>query len=202
MEKFREGSPCNICGKTLRYIKGGACVNCSRLRAKHQAMPKRKGVWKHKLTQINETTLRAICQFCGPIKVKRKRKGFVCINKVNEERKKYRERHKERLNLAARLAYKEAPKVKADPADTRRKMLWADYRLTPEDYQFLLEKQNGVCAICLQPSSDDRSLAVDHCHTTGKVRGLLCMRHNLLLGFAQDDPQILTAAIQYLKSHS
>ncbi|MGE3341519.1 MAG: endonuclease VII domain-containing protein [Candidatus Altimarinota bacterium] len=81
-------------------------------------------------------------------------------------------------------------------------MLWADYRLTPEDYQFLLEKQNGVCAICLQPSSDDRSLAVDHCHTTGKVRGLLCMRHNLLLGFAQDDPQILTAAIQYLKSHS
>ena len=63
------------------------------------------------------------------------------------------------------------------------------------------EKQNYCCAIC-KTHSDllPRNLAVDHCHTTGKVRGLLCTNCNIGLGMLKDSSEILNLAIKYLKS--
>src|SRR6266705_6075811 len=51
--------------------------------------------------------------------------------------------------------------------------------LSVDDYLHLLEKQNGVCAICFRPEKGDKRLAVDHCHVTNVVRGLLCRRCNM-----------------------
>jgi hypothetical protein len=66
-------------------------------------------------------------------------------------------------------------------------------------YERMAKQQGRLCAIC---GKDDRKLrnrlAVDHCHKTGKVRGLLCNQCNLALGAFQDDPMILEAAKQYL----
>ena len=80
------------------------------------------------------------------------------------------------------------------------------YGLTLESYTGLLESQGGVCAICGSPlkirnTQTDRTLNthIDHCHTTGKVRGLLCGGCNLGLGHFQDSPERLAAAIAYLK---
>lgn len=74
------------------------------------------------------------------------------------------------------------------------------YGITPADYDALLEKQGGVCAICESPScATGRRLAVDHDHNTGHVRGLLCAACNLLLGKARDDIALLTRSIAYLK---
>ncbi len=73
------------------------------------------------------------------------------------------------------------------------------------DYDALFKKQGGKCAICGEPETikDSRNgkrkkLAIDHCHGTGKLRGLLCTRCNTGLGCFVDDPTRLAAAITYL----
>jgi hypothetical protein len=70
-------------------------------------------------------------------------------------------------------------------------------RLYGDDYDVLLARQGGVCAICKQKSN--RRLARDHCHSTGKRRGLLCMRCNTSLGLHNDDTDRLLAAAAYLE---
>lgn len=76
------------------------------------------------------------------------------------------------------------------------------YGLSLEDYKHLLEKQNGVCAICQQPETVDRykNLAVDHCHETGKIRGLLCVNCNKGLGHFKDKKESLKRALEYLSA--
>ena len=64
------------------------------------------------------------------------------------------------------------------------------------DYDALLERQGGVCAICAKPSK--KTLCVDHCHSTGTIRGLLCRKCNLGLGCLADDQAALIAALAYL----
>ncbi len=73
------------------------------------------------------------------------------------------------------------------------------YGITLEDYDKIYDSQNGCCAICNRHQQAlKRLLAVDHCHTTGEIRGLLCHSCNLLLGFANDNAEVLTKAISYL----
>jgi hypothetical protein len=75
------------------------------------------------------------------------------------------------------------------------------YGLDWENYSKLLESQNNCCAICKSPDSGSmcsQRLFVDHCHDTGKVRGLLCHHCNTALGLFQDNPLILKSAINYL----
>ena len=77
------------------------------------------------------------------------------------------------------------------------------FGITSEQYDEKLLKQNFCCAICgKHMAHNKRRLVVDHCHTTNKVRDLLCDRCNVLLGHAKDDIEILTKAISYLKEHS
>lgn len=75
------------------------------------------------------------------------------------------------------------------------------YGLRPEDYDTLLDNQNGVCAICSEPPKPGRRLAVDHDHTTGEVRGLLCSPCNTALGLFKDRIRLLAAAIVYLEDN-
>jgi hypothetical protein len=71
----------------------------------------------------------------------------------------------------------------------------------------LFEKQNGTCAICdiplaLFPHEHFPSACVDHDHSTGKIRGLLCYSCNLVLGYARDNIAILDSAKKYLNGNS
>ena len=80
---------------------------------------------------------------------------------------------------------------------TENKRKWAlksRYNLTPAQYQSMLTKQGGKCALC---SAEPKTFHVDHCHNTGKVRGLLCHKCNIRLG-GWDDLQWREAAIAYL----
>lgn len=73
------------------------------------------------------------------------------------------------------------------------------YGLTPEQYETMLAEQGGVCKICKGLDNGRwKLLAVDHCHSTGKVRGLLCAKCNKGLGQFNDDAALLKAAITYL----
>jgi hypothetical protein len=70
-------------------------------------------------------------------------------------------------------------------------------------YNELVQKQNHLCAICKRDERElPKRLAVDHCHKTGKVRGLLCNDCNLAIGIMKDNPELLAAAIQYLTEDS
>jgi hypothetical protein len=64
----------------------------------------------------------------------------------------------------------------------RNKTLKRKYGITVEHYEQMLKHQNGVCKICKSLDPSGRRLAVDHCHTTGAVRGLLCPNCNTALG--------------------
>jgi len=81
----------------------------------------------------------------------------------------------------------------------RWQKLLVKFGITPEQYAQLLVEQEHVCAICKGSDSSGRALAVDHDHTTGEIRGLLCSRCNPGLGQFQDDPTLLQAAIDYLR---
>jgi hypothetical protein len=69
---------------------------------------------------------------------------------------------------------------------------------TVEQYEAMLISQNGVCKICRHLSSDGKALHIDHCHTTNKIRGLLCNNCNNGLGRFNDNAETLRSAISYL----
>jgi len=72
------------------------------------------------------------------------------------------------------------------------------YGMSLMDYDVLFRRQRGVCAICKRRSA--RTLCVDHCHATGKVRGLLCSKCNLGIGQLEDNPILVRAASAYLEA--
>lgn len=81
------------------------------------------------------------------------------------------------------------------------------YRLSREDYDAMLAAQEGACAICGNPPTDDGprtgvSLHVDHDHRTGRIRALLCRKCNVGLGSFMDDPDLLVKASEYLRGHT
>jgi len=61
------------------------------------------------------------------------------------------------------------------------------------------QRQDFVCAICKGPPED--TLCVDHCHDSGRVRGLLCRKCNTGLGSFRDEPDLMLKAIKYLEAH-
>lgn len=71
------------------------------------------------------------------------------------------------------------------------------YGITQEDFNNLLESQKGLCAIC-EKSGGQKPWHVDHDHSSGKVRGILCHPCNTALGNFNDDPEILERALKYL----
>lgn len=73
------------------------------------------------------------------------------------------------------------------------------YGITVEDFNKMLEEQGGVCAICKSNCNINRRLCIDHCHTTGKVRGLLCSECNSGIGKLKDDKELLKSALAYLE---
>jgi hypothetical protein len=101
------------------------------------------------------------------------------------------------------------PTYKANPEKARvnsfRSHLKRKFNLTEAEYLALLDAQHGVCRICGEPpntktpgGSTQDKLCVDHDHTTGAIRGLLCVRCNTGLGYFRDNVELLHAAINYL----
>lgn len=85
-----------------------------------------------------------------------------------------------------------------------RKYLLKWYGLTPEWYEEKLKEQDNRCAICgiYHEEIKRKRLDVDHCHNSGRIRGLLCNRCNTGIGQLKDNKEILQNAISYLKKYS
>ena len=109
--------------------------------------------------------------------------------------------HKRRQNKEYRKkvkAYKSDPKNKRQ---TKNMALQRLFGISIEKFDKMLKEQNYVCAICFQKETNLKreNLSVDHCHKTGKVRGLLCSNCNHGIGMLKDNIGILENAIKYLK---
>jgi hypothetical protein len=128
--------------------------------------------------------------------------------KISERMQAYREAHRQEIRERANAYYqankeaiterarasRQARKRNNDPS--LRSVELKRYGISVAEYDALLAKQGGVCAICRKRSK--RRLCVDHCHLTGTVRGLLCDRCNLGLGYLKEDQASLVAALAYL----
>ena len=82
------------------------------------------------------------------------------------------------------------------------KQMQKNYGISLSIYNHIFNQQKGVCAICHLPQKSTRNerLAIDHCHETGRVRGLLCDGCNRGIGLLKDDYRILESAVSYLRA--
>lgn len=111
-----------------------------------------------------------------------------------EYQKKY---HANPVYKARRREQLQDPVRKAKRKNYRLKRI---HGITHEDYLTMLKKQQYKCLICKQDHSIFKDgLVVDHCHATGKIRGLLCPFCNTGIGLLKENPTILRRAIHYLK---
>jgi DNA-directed RNA polymerase subunit RPC12/RpoP len=105
-----------------------------------------------------------------------------------EYRKRFPEKHREEVRRYAR-EHKRSPAVR--------------YGLNPQQYELMIQEQNGLCAICGKPNTVGGKLFIDHNHITKKVRGLLCHHCNSALGYLFADNfgiELLCSAISYLRN--
>ena len=91
----------------------------------------------------------------------------------------------------------------ADPARARKSAqighLRYLYGIDVDEYNEMFARQGGRCAVCNElPLEGGKRLGVDHDHMTGKIRGLLCARCNLTLGFVVDNPQLLASLANHI----
>lgn len=124
----------------------------------------------------------------------------------NESNKRYRNSEKGQKTIAR---YKEQNKDKLEAYKqseayrlTQRKAIFKHrYGITLDQYNDLLAAQNNKCAICsieFDSSIKGKTPHIDHDHSTGIVRGLLCHKCNLVIGHADDSIEVLKSAIDYL----
>jgi hypothetical protein len=124
---------------------------------------------------------------------------------IDRQRGRHKAHCKSCTVAAARNWRKRNPSYETDryqkvKIETRERHLVRKYRVSLVDYARMLAAQDGKCAICgaLETGQHKQVFHVDHCHQTGRVRGLLCRGCNHMLGHVQDNAAILQRAIEYL----
>lgn len=91
---------------------------------------------------------------------------------------------------------------KRDPLKTKDYQLRTKYGISLDQYNSMLCSQDFKCAICSTSEPQGYNWHVDHCHNTGKVRGILCCNCNQALGLLKENTHSLEKMIGYIKQHS
>jgi hypothetical protein len=180
-----------------KYGRKASCKACDAARAAEHYVPKPRTKYREAYTGDEPKT----CRKCGETKPLREFR--LSRQATNTRNAVYRSDCKTCSATAARRWFAEN---KERHKETRhRHAMRATYGLTPEQYQDMLAAQGGVCAICGldEPNAHGRTgtqfrLSVDHCHDTGRVRGLLCQKCNRAIGLLGDNVDLLRKAIAYL----
>jgi len=141
------------------------------------------------------------CTKCSTVKsvneyyLKNNKPRSNCKNCHALEAKPRYSQNKERYNNYSKKWYKE------NPEKVKNIFLRNRYNITLEDFNEMLKNQNNTCAICKKDKQGERDFHIDHCHTTGKVRGILCYKCNSSIGLLNDNIETLKEAIKYLEKH-
>lgn len=141
-------------------------------------------------------TIEKVCSKCGKVEAHYARSPSRCIKcrKADKLTANLTQEEQATRNEYQRQRYHENKDKVGGWTDS---MLRRKYGITLEQYNELLARQGGVCAIC--GGEDQKRLAVDHDHKTGKVRGLLCARCNPAIGFLLDKVETAHKLILYLE---
>jgi len=122
-----------------------------------------------------------------PDKIKEQQRKQTLKNQTSEGKLKHNKRLRD-------WRKKNPDKVANYNRDQRLKR----YKITENDYQNFLVKQNNSCAICKNTEPGGLDWAIDHCHKTNIVRGLLCISCNTAIGSLKENPELFKAALNYL----
>lgn len=146
---------------------------------------------------VDEGATHLVCARCGRA---RSKKLFYTYEDGRSKDRYYR-RNCKQCSHALNGNYRSGRPAKRTRKD-RERWLRKKYGITLAEYESMLEQQQGLCAICGTDApggpTPESAFHVDHDHSTGRVRGLLCRACNTALGLFNDQPQLLTAAIRYL----
>lgn len=142
----------------------------------------------------------------------RKGKRFISLEKQKEKRKisltAWKLKNRDKLLKQGRESYQ---RNIHNRRKFSRKFYWTNrekeldrirfkkYGINGDEFRVLVEKQKGKCPIC--EKTDKKNLSVDHCHITGKIRGIICNKCNMALGNVEDSPKILKALANYLEKY-
>lgn len=141
----------------------------------------------------------------NPEKKKAQLRRYIAKN-PDRVRKLFTDKHKRwrAKNLEKYLEYGrqyQKRRAEADPNYRRTRKLWANFRLTPEQWDALFEAQGRRCAICHSTDPGSKyGWNTDHCHKTGKVRFILCAHCNRGLGAFKDSPELMRRAADALEA--
>jgi len=141
---------------------------------------------RHRISNPDPDTRTGTCSACGPV-------GIMVGPK-------YKGRNYWRCGDSRR--WDENSRYRTDPAvreAQRQARFLRIYGISIEQYEEMFEAQGGVCARCEEPPQEALRLAVDHCHTTGKVRGLLCGPCNTYLGRLEANLDRLEKDMAYIQ---
>jgi hypothetical protein len=135
------------------------------------------------------------------VKSERRRKRYAedpeYREQVLEANRRWVERNLDKIAAQKRGRWRTDPDFRAKRfAATLR----SRYGITPDDYYQMLERQHGCCKVCFKPFTAFKTrLAIDHCHATGTVRGLLCKGCNTGIGFFGDDADRMRRAADHVE---
>jgi hypothetical protein len=182
MEKFGEPDPAGIKVPTPQglYLSDGITKTCSTCHVE-------KPVAEFSKQSIRPDGLNITCKICLKARHDIRYKDPVKRQRIRDAGARWRERN---------------PDADAD------KRLRRVYGITLAEYDELFKAQGGVCAICKEDETTKRMkkgegrerLAVDHCHDTGRIRGLLCFKCNTAIGALGDTEQSAQRVVDYLTS--
>jgi hypothetical protein len=133
------------------------------------------------------------CRVCGSTEFTTRNRCKPCNREIERARRaknleQSRAQERERLRCWRR----------ANPEKKRAQKLRQEYGLSLEQFAELLRAQRNACAICQAPNAD----CIDHCHASGRVRGVLCRSCNAGIGQFRDDPKLLLDAADYVEEHA
>ena len=154
----------------------------------------------------------SICKMSKPLDEFHKDRSSVsgydgrCRSCTHSRQKGYYEKNKNEMRKRARARYQTAktnPKLYEKELNRSRKgVLKNRYGMSVAEYNKLFVKQSGYCASCGTHQVElKKRLGVDHCHITGKIRGLLCDRCNRAFGLLRDDISVLESLLEYAKKY-
>ena len=213
---------CSVCGETKLLAEFGRsargafgrrsqCKQCNAAAVKSRYVPR-----VHPAEQVT-------CPHCGQEFTRIRTGGGLrvycsrkCTAAAGEERKLQRNagvsarRCACGAEVATRVGKPVCPACRKDPRGTEqlqareRRRTLALYGLTQEEWDRLIALQANSCAVCktTEPGGRSERWHIDHDHVTGQVRGLLCHRCNMGIGFLRDDPQIMMAAARYVATNA
>ena len=180
------------------YSKAWRAANPEKIRAQWKRQQARRA---EKATGPRRRNTKTPCVRCGATDRYASGSCKPCARTIERARKEANPEHVLRLARERVKRYRDRMSPEEKRKRNRAASLRANYAITVEQHDAMLAAQGGVCAIC-GDAPDHRRLHVDHDHTTGVVRALLCGQCNTAIGGFGENIAVMRRAIAYLESHA